>query len=283
MGIPEGAGVWLDGEVVAADRARVSVFDRSFTVGDGIFETCLVVADVPFALTRHLARLRRSAELLGLVVPWSGDDLRAACTAAIQAVTDVRGAGVVRITVSAGAGPSGLVRPGPEATTVVVVASGADPRPAVTDVITIAHVRNERALATGIKATSYADNVLAGRRALDAGASEAVLGNVSGDLCEGTGSNVFLARDGRLLTPPLSSGCLAGVTRDLVLELVEVDVEPVALEDLTHADEAFLTSTTRRVQAIAHVDGIALPACPGPLTTAAAEAFAALEEREVDP
>jgi branched-chain amino acid aminotransferase len=283
MAIPEGAGVWLDGEVRAPGDAFVSVFDRSFTVGDGVFETCLVLRDVPFALSRHLARLRRSAGLLGIVVPWSDDELRAACAEAIAAASDPRGVSVVRITASAGAGPSGLLRPDPPASTVVVVAAPAETRPAQTDVITIPNVRNERALATGIKATSYADNVLAGLRALDAGASEAVLGNVSGDLCEGTGTNVFLGHEGRLFTPPLSSGCLAGVTRDLVLDLVDVDVEPIPLEGLVRADEAFLTSTTRRVQAIAHVDGVALPTCPGPLTRAAVEAWATLEADELDP
>ena len=90
-----------------------------------------------------------------------------------------------------------------------------------------------------------------------------------GQLCEGTGSNIFVGVGGRLVTPPLSSGCLAGITRELVCELVAVDQVDLDVADLAEVDEAFLTSSTRDVQAIASIDGRALPA-PGPLTSAAA-------------
>jgi branched-chain amino acid aminotransferase len=110
-----------------------------------------------------------------------------------------------------------------------------------------------------------------------------VFGNLGGRLCEGTGTNVFVAIDGRMLTPPLSAGCLAGVTRQLLLELGVATEDDLPLAALAEADEAFLTSSTRDVQAIAYVDGAPLPATPGPLTKAAADAFRDLRERDADP
>ncbi|HEX2048226.1 MAG TPA: aminotransferase class IV, partial [Acidimicrobiales bacterium] len=119
--------------------------------------------------------------------------------------------------------------------------------------------------------------------ARDHGAGEALFGNLAGNLCEGTGTNVFVGIDGRLVTPPLSAGCLAGVTRELLLELVHVVEDDLPLDVIRSAEEAFLTSSTRDVQPIRSVDGRGLPACPGPLTTAAATAFQGLLLRDLDP
>jgi branched-chain amino acid aminotransferase len=143
--------------------------------------------------------------------------------------------------------------------------------------------RNERSALVGLKTVSYAENVVALRWARQQGAEEAVFGNLDGRLCEGTGTNVFVGSGGRMLTPPLASGCLAGVTRDLLLELGVAEEEDVPLSALAGADEAFLTSSTRDVQPISAVDGAALPVTPGPLTKAAADAFRELQERDSDP
>ena len=113
-----------------------------------------------------------------------------------------------------------------------------------------------------------------------------MFGNLEGQLCEGTGTNVFVGIGGRMLTPPLGAGCLAGVTRQLLLELgvaEEAEEAELPLAAVAEADEAFLTSSTRDVQAVASVDGAALPAAPGPLTKAAADAFRDLRERDPDP
>jgi branched-chain amino acid aminotransferase len=130
---------------------------------------------------------------------------------------------------------------------------------------------------------SYAENVVALRFARERDAEEAVFGNLAGRLCEGTGTNVFVGAGARMLTPPLSSGCLAGVTRDLLLELAVAEEEDLPLSALGEADEAFLTSSTRDVQPISSVDGTPLPAAPGPLTKAAADAFRSLQGRNTDP
>ena len=135
----------------------------------------------------------------------------------------------------------------------------------------------------GLKTTSYAENVVALAHATERGAGEALFANLAGNLCEGTGSNIFVGLGGRLVTPPLSSGCLAGITRELVLETTDAVEADVTMDDFAHADEAFLTSSTRDVQPISTVDGRALPECPGPLSMAATDAFAALLALTLDP
>jgi branched-chain amino acid aminotransferase len=130
---------------------------------------------------------------------------------------------------------------------------------------------------------SYGANVRALASAKATGASEAVFANTQGQLCEGTGSNVFLAHQGRLITPSLASGCLAGITRQLVIDMTGAIEQDVPLSALAAADEAFLTSTTRDVHPIHAVDGQALPAAPGPLTQAAIGGFAHLKATQIDP
>ncbi|MDQ3148169.1 MAG: aminotransferase class IV, partial [Actinomycetota bacterium] len=143
--------------------------------------------------------------------------------------------------------------------------------------------RNERSAVAGLKTTSYAENVVALAWAQARGADEAVLANTGGSLCEGTGTNVFVAVGGRLVTPPLASGCLAGVTRALVLERSAAEEADLPLDALAGAEEAFLTSSTREVQPVATVDGQPLRRCPGPLTAAAQEAFRDLLATDLDP
>jgi branched-chain amino acid aminotransferase len=143
--------------------------------------------------------------------------------------------------------------------------------------------RNERGALTGVKSVSYGENVVALAHAHDHGAGEALFANLAGNLCEGTGTNVFVGIGGRLVTPPLSAGCLAGVTRELVMELVDVIEDDLPVAAFLQADEAFLTSSTRDVQAVRAVDGRPLPKCPGPLTEGAGAAFKALLGRDLDP
>lgn len=276
--------MWLNGTLVPADEARVSVRDHGLTTGDGIFEAAKVMGGVPFALTRHLARLRASAAGLGL----PGPDL-AQIRAGVGAVLAAAGQpdrARIRVTVTAGesllgsARPDGLTAAG--LTTIIVLGELAG-TPASCDVAVFPWPRNERGVLAGVKTTSYAENVRALAWARERGAAEAIFGNLAGNLCEGTGTNVFLVTGGRLVTPPLSAGCLAGVTRGLVVEWAGVAEEDVPLAALAGADEAFLTGTTRDVQPVRLVDGVPLPAMPGPLTRKAAEIFAARSAGCPDP
>ena len=163
-----------------------------------------------------------------------------------------------------------------------VAGSEIDGWPETGEAVTVPWVRNERSAVAGLKTTSYAENVVALARATEHGASEAIFANTAGHLCEGTGSNVFVVLGGRLSTPPLSTGCLAGVTRELVCELVDVAEVELPLSALAEADEVFLTSSTRDVQGQHRVDDRALDA-PGPVTTEVAGAFADLVAKDIDP
>jgi branched-chain amino acid aminotransferase len=273
------SAVWVDGRLVDEAEARVSPFDHGLLTGDGVFETLAVYRGVPFAARRHLDRLARSAAGLRLPVT-DAAVLRAAMDAVVAAngLTEGR----LRVTVTGGVAPLGSDR-GAGPPTVIVAGGRIPARPAAALVATVPWPRNQRSALAGLKTISYAENVVALAYAHEHGAEEAIFANLGGDLCEGTGTNVFLGVGGRLFTPSLFSGCLPGVTRDLLVELLDVAEVDMPLPALARADEAFLTSSTRGVHPIGAVDGHALPAAPGPLTRAAAEAFEALVARDLDP
>ncbi|MGH9036156.1 MAG: aminotransferase class IV [Acidimicrobiia bacterium] len=276
--------VWVDGVLSEEGEARISPFDHGLLTGDGVFETLRVYGGRPFAWTRHLERLSRSAAGMGLALP-AGEALRGAAEEVLEAngLSEAR----LRITVTGGPAPLGSDR-GEALPTVIVAGSALAPWAESVAVATVPWPRNERGALTGLKTISYGENVRALAHAAELGAGEAIFANTRGELCEGTGTNVFVVAGGRLQTPPASAGCLLGVTRALVLELAgELDLdageEDLALSVVATSDEAFLTSSTREVQAISAVDGALLPAAPGPVTTRLAEAFTTLVADHIDP
>ncbi len=270
---------WVDGKLLDDPTGpAISVADHGFTVGDGVFEAIKVVDGQPFALTRHLQRLARSAAGLGL--PAVDEELVRRGVAATLEGQDLP-LGRIRITYTGGISPLGSGRADVTPTLVVAAAPMAAYDP-TTSIVTVPWPRNERGALAGLKTTSYGENVVALARAAEQGASEAVFANLAGHLCEGTGTNVFYVVDGELRTPTLASGCLAGVTRALVLEWyggVEVD-EPI--EVLGRASELFLVSTTRDVQGVHTCDGRSYPA-PGPVTDEVAAVWRAREAQDLDP
>jgi branched-chain amino acid aminotransferase len=272
--------VWINGELVPDDEAKISVFDHGLVVGDGVFETVKVTDGTTFALSRHLLRLSRSAAGLGLPEP-DLDQIRAGALAVVDASPRLPLARL-RITVTAGIGPLGSGRANSPVTAFIALA-GQTPPEASIDVVVAPWPRNEEGALAGLKTTSYADNVRALAYATEHGGSEAIFANIAGNLCEGTGTNVFAAMGGRLITPPLSSGCLAGVTRALVIEWVGAAEDDLPMTDLSNVDEAFLTGTTRDVQPIRCVNGRKLAAVPGPITRKAAEVFAMRSAESPDP
>ena len=272
--------VWINGTLVPDDEARISIFDHGLVTGDGVFETIKVVSGVPFALSRHLARLARSATGLGLSTP-DLEQIRDGAMAVIDASSKPELARM-RITVTGGIAPLGSERGGSPLTAIVAMAEAKAPAPWV-DVVTVPWPRNEHGALSGLKTTSYGENVRALAYANEHGGSEAIFANTAGNLCEGTGTNVFIVSEGRLITPPLSAGCLAGVTRALVIEWAGASEQDVPLSALASADEAFLTGTTRDVQPIRWVDGQALSAVAGPVTRKAAEVFAMRAAETPDP
>ncbi|MBA3654457.1 MAG: aminotransferase class IV [Actinobacteria bacterium] len=261
--------VWIDGALVDAADAAVSPFDHGLLTGDGVFETLRVYDGTPFAVRRHLERLRRSADGLGLRLP--DVDLREAMEMVVAAngVSDAR----LRLTVTGGVAPLGSDRG--DARPTAIAAVGSLPAwPATTTDVVVPWRRNEHSAVAGLKTTSYAENVVALAYANERGAGEALFLNTAGHLCEGTGSNVFLVLDGELVTPPLSSGCLAGITRELVVELTGAAERDVPGDALDRASEVFITSSTREVQPVGR---------PGPVTADAIAALRALIARDRDP
>ncbi|MDJ0464850.1 aminodeoxychorismate lyase [Streptomyces sp. H27-C3] len=271
--------LWVNGGLWDAEAARVSALDHGLTVGDGIFETVKATRGRTFALTRHLDRLVRSARGLGLPEP-DLDEVRRACAEVLAANPMERGR--MRITYTGGLSPLGSER-GDAGPTLIVGLGEAGRRPDTTAVITVPWTRNERGALTGLKTTSYAENVVALARAREQGASEALFANTVGQLCEGTGSNVFVVLDGQLYTPPVSGGCLAGITRALAVEWVGAQEADLPLDVLERAEEIFLTSTLRDVQAVHRVDARQLPDAPGPVTTKAMRVFGERAASDLDP
>jgi branched-chain amino acid aminotransferase len=280
--------VWIDGELLDIREARISPLDRGLVVGDGVFETLRVYRGVPFAWRRHLARLAHSAAGLGLALP-DPDLLRTAADAVLEAnrLTEAR----LRLTVTGGEGPPGSSRVG-SSPTAFIVAVAVEPAPPTTRVAVAPWTRNERSATAGLKTISYAANVRALAYAQARGAGEALFANTSGNLCEATGSNVFVVVDGVALTPPASAGCLLGVTRGLLLELagtcgVDAREEDVAMHELSSLSEMILTSTIREVQAVDAIVNQPLDdhavAAPGPVAIRLAAAFSDLVARDTDP
>jgi branched-chain amino acid aminotransferase len=255
---------WVNGDLLAdPDAPAVPARDHGVTVGDGVFEVVKVVDGRVFALDAHLDRLVVSARGLGLSEP-DLDEVRRGIGAVLSG--DPLSLARLRITWTAGLGPLGSDR-GSGPATLVVMAAEISPRPDAAVVTTVPWPRNERGALAGLKTTSYGENVRALAHARAQGSDEAVFRNLQGHLCEGTGTNVFYVVDGELRTPTLAGGCLAGITRRLVLDwfgATEVDGPADLVAE--QATEAFLTSTTRDVQAIRRWDDRDLPA-PGPLTT----------------
>lgn len=273
--------VWAGGRLCEEAEATVSLLDHGITVGDAVFETVAVEAGVTLALSRHLARLARSCEGLGIPAP----DLTRLRQAALEVVAANRlEDGLLRIVHTSGPGPLGSARGDREPTT-AVLAGPSRHWSETADVAVVPWLRNEHAATAGLKTTSYADNVIALAEASRRGCSEAIFANTAGALCEGSGTNIFLEMDGALVTPALSSGCLAGVSRGLLIERCGLDVreDDIPLAALGATREAFLTSATRHVQPVRAVDGVLLPGCPGPLTTRAADAYRRLRAEDPDP
>jgi branched-chain amino acid aminotransferase len=276
--------VWINGQLVNENDVNISPFDHGLLTGDGVFETMIAYGETPFAFSRHYKRLERSASVFDLSLP-DADTLLAACRDVVRA--NVVCPGRIRVTVTGGRAPLGSEKGNcPE--TVIVAAGELPQQPEVTEVVTVPFARNEHGALVGLKTTSYGENVVALAYARARGAREAIFGNVAGNLCEGTGSNIFIVNNGELITPPLSAGCLPGVTRALVVDLcdkanINLQQTDTHLSKLKDADSAFLTSTLRGVQPIGRVDGHALRETVVGCTEMLQIAFRELCDSQVDP
>lgn len=270
---------WINGQLIdPADQARVSATDHGLVVGDGVFEALKVTDQGGFAIRRHLERLSRSAKALDLPDP-DHDLVRAGIEAVLAERTWTDGK--LRITYTGGAGPLGSGAAfGPPT---LVVASQATTAPSrSTSIVTTPWTRNETGAMAGVKSTSYGENVRGLAYAAERSATEGIFVNTQGNLCEGTGTNIFCVFGSRIVTPPLSAGPLAGITRGLVLEWCEVAEEDLTVAEAMTADEVFITSSLRDVQAVQAWDAVQFEVV-SPVTSEVMETFASRSGADPDP
>jgi len=271
--------VWVNGALYDnRGDATISATDHGVLVGNGVFEALKVTDAGPFAAQRHLNRLSRSAAALSLPAPD-----HALIRAAIDEVLDDRefSHGRLRITYTGGLGPLSSSAPyGPP--TLVVAAGPAELPAAFTAVVTAPWTRNEHGALSGLKSTSYAENVRTLAYATSRGATEAIFLNTEGNVCEGTGTNTFVVIDGTIITPPLTSGPLAGITREVLLEWCDVEERDFTLAEAMAADEVFITSSLRDVQAVHRWDETDL-GTSHPMTDRIATTFAEQSSTVLDP
>jgi len=275
--------VYLNGELVTAEQAALPALDRGLLYGYGLFETMRSYGGRVFRLAEHYRRLEAGAEMLAIPVPLTLAALEEAVDATL-ARNGLAGA-YVRLTVTAGPGGDGG-----NASAILFAREVTEYPPELREsgmaAVVSAVRRNETSPLARVKSLNCLDNLLAREEARRSGAGEALLLNTRDFVAEGAASNVFLVRDGTLITPGVEAGALPGITRQAVLELageegIEVVETSLALPGLAGAGEAFLTNSVMEVMPLVSVDGRPVgPGRPGPLTERLARRYRDLVARE---
>ncbi|MCD6260683.1 MAG: branched-chain-amino-acid transaminase [Thaumarchaeota archaeon] len=265
--------VYINGELVPESEAKISVFDHGFLYGDGVFEGIRAYKGVVFKLREHIERLYDSAKFLRIEIPMSKEDLMEAILETVRrnGLSDC----YIRVVVTRGVGDLGLDPRKCSKPSIIIIARPMAPllgKRAVS--LIISSVRRDGVDATNHQAKSlnYLNNILAKLEAINAGADDAVMLDSRGFVSEATGENIFIVKDGRIMTPPPTSGILSGITRDCVIELARslgyevVERELTPFELLT-ADEVFLTGTAAEIVPVESVNGRKIgEKIPGPIT-----------------
>lgn len=262
---------WLNGVLLPAEKATLSISDRGLLLGDGLYETMRVAKGHAVRLERHLARLHQGAKVIDLPVSDSSLSNPSVPVFSLEdAIAETIAAnaldhGSLRLTITRGSGPRGIPPPEQPTPTILITAFAAGPVLSPARVITARRTRrNEWSPLAAVKSINCLDDIVARLEAREAGCDDALLLNTAGVVAEATAANIFARFGDQLLTPPLIDGCLPGITRAAILETTarEVSFTP---DDLRRADEIFLTSSLG-IRAVAELDGRTLPACPGPET-----------------
>lgn len=247
---------WCNNQWLALDELPLDPMDRGVTLGLGLFETLLAIDGEPQWVDRHLARLEKSSQRLGWNVPTAG--MNEVIREILVRNSLTRGRARIRLTVTAGKGAFDDLALDPTALRWITAMPVADSPHEISASI-CPWTRNERSAMAGMKSTSYAENLVALDHARRLGFQDTIFLNTAGQLCEAATSNLFLVKDGVLLTPSLESGCLPGIAREVVLELAErcgitSREQVLTLEDLHSADEVFLTSSIRGITVVLRVE-----------------------------
>lgn len=281
----DNATCWVDGRFVHACEARISVFDHGLLYGDGVFEGIRFYGRRVFMLHKHLLRLHRSAAAILLELPYSVEEFAAAVEHLVKTFPSPDG--YLRVVVTRGPGALGVDPSSCKRASVFIIADHLalidEERRHRGARLICASTRRLPAdgLDPRIKSLNYLNHVLARIEATQAGADEAVLLNARGHVAEGTADNIFMVRDGTLLTPPASDGALEGITREVILELASELGIPHAertlnLYDLYTADECLLSGTGAELIPVTEIDGRRMRLCPGPVFQVLQQAY---EER----
>jgi branched-chain amino acid aminotransferase len=256
--------IFIDGKYYDERNAKISVFDHGLLYGDGIFEGIRAYHGRVFKLKEHIDRLFYSAKAILLEIPMSSAQITRA-TVEVCRENKIRD-GYIRLVVTRGVGTLGLNPKSCKRPSVIIIADKIQLYPAGVyqrglDIITVPTTRNlHSALNPAIKSLNYLNNILAKIEANNGGCEEAVMLNAEGFVAECTGDNLFIVKNGALLTPPLSAGALYGITRRTVMELAEesglkVSEPNLTRYDLFSADECFLTGTGAEIVPVVKIDG----------------------------
>ena len=257
--------VYIDGTFHDETNAKISVFDHGLLYGDGIFEGICVYDGSIFRLEQHLKRMYESAKTIGLTIPLTVEQFKAAIVETVKR-NNIKD-GYIRPIVTRGVGKLGLNPTNCGKPTVIIIPQNAERYPLLTAgrkpakaIVSSIRRTPSFCLPASAKTLNYLNNVLAKQQANYAGVDEAIMLDWRGFVSEGTGDNLFILRNRALLTPPLHSSVLAGVTRQVVLEIAEasgmsVEERELTLHDLYNADEAFFVSTSLEIQPLIEIDG----------------------------
>ncbi|MDI3257525.1 MAG: branched-chain-amino-acid transaminase [Kyrpidia sp.] len=278
--------IYLNGEFVDPKRAVVSVFDHGFLYGDGIFEGIRAYGGNIFRLRQHIVRLYESAKSILLQIPLTFEEMQRAVAETVRR-NGLKDA-YIRLVVSRGPGDLGLDPRNCSGANVIIIADQIKLYPQEfydqgLRVVTVPTRRNNPdALNPKIKSLNYLNNILTKIEAARAGALEALILNQDGYVCEGSGDNVFIVKNGRVITPPTYLGALEGITRNAIIEIcrqegIPVSEEPFTRHDVFVADECFLTGTAAELVPVVEVDGREVGrGVPGEMTKHLTEKFRAL-------
>ena len=285
--------IYIDGKYFDQKNAKVSVFDHGLLYGDGIFEGIRAYNGRVFRLKEHIDRLFYSAKAILLEIPLSHSQMMKAVvdTCRKNKLRD----GYIRLIVTRGVGTLGLNPNRCKAPSVIIIADKIQLYPREMyergmDIVTVATTRNlHNAVNPAIKSLNYLNTILAKIEANNAGVEEAIMLNSDGYVAECTGDNIFIVKDGRMMTPPLSAGALYGITRGVVMDMAREAGMPVSEPNLTRydlfiADECFLTGTGAELIPVIKIDGRVIgDGKPGPVTRSLVHKYHALTQVSGEP
>jgi aminodeoxychorismate lyase len=261
--------IWVHGHLVDEASATISVLDRSFQYGDAVFESIRVYGGLPFLWEEHLSRLHEGARLLKISLPFDNFQLRNAATELLTANHHTEA--MLRLHLTRGVGIRGYSPRGANSPRVIIGSTEIAPVNPMMPVSWTLHTASQRLPArdplTACKTANKLIQVLARMEAEEAGANDALLLNTAGEVAETSCANLFWMADGRIFTPPVSSGALAGITRRAVMEVCRRLGIPAGevitrLPDLHRADGIFLSVSSLEIVPITALDGVAIPVSP---------------------